>query len=103
MASRYKILKRPGVKLERKRRSQQTNLRSARHGSQVHGELVSCKKYFSRLSIWHLACLQGYVHGRKYDFGKSYGNSTRGLPVCSHKSANFGVYMSEHPPKTAIC
>lgn len=45
----------------------------------------------------------GYVHGRKYDFGKSYGNSTRGLPVCSHKSANFGVYMTQNPPKTAIC
>lgn len=45
----------------------------------------------------------GYVHGRKFQFGNTYGNTTRMLPVCTHSSMNFGDYMAEHVPKTAIC
>lgn len=45
----------------------------------------------------------GYVHGRKFQFGNTYGNTTRTLPVCTHSSMNFGEYMAEHLPKTAIC
>lgn len=45
----------------------------------------------------------GYVHGKKFQFGHTYGNTTRELPVCNHKSASFGQYMNENIPKTAIC
>lgn len=45
----------------------------------------------------------GYVHGRKFQYGQTYGNTTRELPVCTHASANFGQYMHENVPKTAIC
>lgn len=45
----------------------------------------------------------GYVHGKKFNFGDTYGNTTRKLPVCTHSSMNFGEYMKEHVPKTAIC
>lgn len=45
----------------------------------------------------------GYVHGRKFQFGNTYGNTTRRLPVCTHSSMNFGEYMVEHVPKTAVC
>lgn len=45
----------------------------------------------------------GYVHGRKFQFGNTYGNTTRTLPVCTHSSMNFGEYMVDHVPKTAIC
>lgn len=45
----------------------------------------------------------GYVHGKKFQFGNTYGNTTRKLPVCVHSSMNFGEYMDKHVPKTAIC
>lgn len=45
----------------------------------------------------------GYVHGRKFQFGNTYGNTTRGLPVCNHDAPSFGTYMEKNPPKTAIC
>jgi len=45
----------------------------------------------------------GYVHGRKFDFGSTYGNSTRDLPICNHTQENFGVYLEKNPPKTATC
>jgi hypothetical protein len=45
----------------------------------------------------------GYIHGRKFEFGNTYGNTTRELPVCAHSMQNFGVYMDKNPPKTAIC
>lgn len=45
----------------------------------------------------------GYMHGRKFQFGSTYGNSTRELPVCSHDFKNFGVYLDKYPPKTATC
>lgn len=45
----------------------------------------------------------GYVHGRKFQFGNTYGNTTRTLPVCTHSSMNFGEYMADNVPKTAIC
>jgi hypothetical protein len=45
----------------------------------------------------------GYVHGRKFQFGNTYGNTTRELPVCSHNDKNFGEYMDKNPPKTAVC
>lgn len=45
----------------------------------------------------------GYVHQRKFQFGNTYGNTTRKLPVCTHSSMNFGEYLAENVPKTAIC
>jgi len=45
----------------------------------------------------------GYVHGRKYQFGNTYGETTRQLPVCNHSLPNFGEYMSDNPAKTVIC
>lgn len=45
----------------------------------------------------------GYVHGRKFQYGNTYGNTTRDLPVCKHDNPNFGTYMEINPPKTAIC
>ncbi|CAF0727319.1 unnamed protein product [Brachionus calyciflorus] len=45
----------------------------------------------------------GYVHGRKFEFGNTYGDTTRSLPVCSHTDPNFGDYMEKNPPKTYVC
>ncbi|RNA39383.1 hypothetical protein BpHYR1_039371 [Brachionus plicatilis] len=45
----------------------------------------------------------GYIHGRKFEFGNTYGDTTRSLPVCSHTAPSFGDYMDKNPPKTFIC
>lgn len=45
----------------------------------------------------------GYVHGHKFEFGNTYGDTTRDLPVCSHDMENYGAYMQTRGTKTFIC
>ena len=44
-----------------------------------------------------------FIKGLKYQFGGTYGDATRQLPVCNHKSENFSSYLEDNPAKTVIC
>ncbi|CAF1185704.1 unnamed protein product [Adineta ricciae] len=35
----------------------------------------------------------GYLPQRKYRIGQTYGDTSRGLPVCSHSLSNYGDYL----------
>jgi hypothetical protein len=48
------------------------------------------KEYISFVSVAHFLffCLE-----RKYRIGQTYGDTSRGLPVCAHVSGNYGDFV----------
>jgi len=44
----------------------------------------------------------GWVHGKKYEFGMTYGDTTRACEVCSHDNECYGDFVKARGPTTTI-